>query len=232
MLGSWDPFAGDHARVMGEMVEHAHAWGLAAVAIMIDPAPYIFIHGTRGWPVYDDAATRARLLRDAGIDAVGRLHFTAGDLNGTAEQVFDEVCAHVELAEFWLGSQQTVGPGGAGSHVAVQVQARRRGMGLRVLPPDGARQMGVRVRSLLAEGSVAAAAELVGRVPALTRPAGDTVRLGWAPGRYRVTGGGAALHEVVIAADDCGDCAFRWPSPEFTVLHFVAGPGDAAGRAA
>jgi hypothetical protein len=247
ILGTWDPFLEVHERLLRGLCSYAREQRLASVGIMLDPPPPVFVHGAAKWPVYSDAATRVKLLRESGLDAVAHIAFSAADLERTAADFFDLVCARVPIAEFWLRAQQTIGSGPAGNALAILVQCKRRTIRLRRLPPSDAGAESALVRQHLLTGELREAARIVGRPPTVTRPCAGAVRLAWPGGRYQALasrepngrsgpGGGRASMpiEVTLVARENGLSTLAWPDPAIEALAFVAGPSESVseGRAA
>lgn len=232
MLATWDPFLPAHEGQLGDLRAHAEARGLAALALLLDPAPALLLNGPANWPVHSDVPARVARLRACGV-AVGVLDFDPQDLGAGAEDLFDVVFAQAPLKEFWLKFGQTVGSGPRGNTRAVRLQGVRRRMGVRVLPADAVPEASARVRRHLAAGAPAAAAAITGRRAAFTAPPSGRLRLAWAPGEYAVVAFAAAFGaasgtaaRVALCASDDGLCDVAWPAGTDR-LEFVRGPGDA-----
>lgn len=231
VVGVWDPVFPAHRRLFEELRDEAHERSLAALAILLDPAPPALLHGPRRFPVYDEVAERIAMLRACGVDGVLRVRFRKADVFAGAADLLAVVEPHARLAELWLGAQQTLGRLDAGSYDTAERLTRERGVTLRRLPFGRVRPGSV--VDLLAAGRLGEAATLVGRPPVRHRPRAERLRLEWCPGRYRVValgrnddGAAGSPFEVDVAKAARGLPLLAWPDRAIERLAFVAGPGD------
>jgi FAD synthetase len=232
VVGTWEPFLSEHARLLGQLSTEARDQGLSPVAIMLDPPPALFLHGARAWPLYDDTATRLELIRNCRLDGVLVVRFARRDVDAGAEEFFDAVCAHLRLRELWLGRHQSFGRGPKGNQAAIARIAERRGFSVRMLDPLPMAAP-PQVRALLSSGRLTEAIRVVGRAPSRRRPRGDCVQLDWAQGPYAAVpgtagGGTSSAITVEINAEARGRHVLRWPERDIVSLAFVEGPADAA----
>ncbi|MEP6994834.1 MAG: hypothetical protein ABI968_09960, partial [Acidobacteriota bacterium] len=219
MLGLWDPFTQSHEALIRQMCSHARSEGLSAVAVLLDPAPAVYV-SARPWPTFSDHQTRLSLLQSIGLDAVACVTFSREDLESGAEDFFDLVCAHIDLKEFWIKPAQALGSGSRGGPWAVLAQTRKRGITLRRLPPEPDGDAGAAGRSHLVKGEFRRARCCVGRPPTLHRPPGDDVSLPWPSGWYQAVPvefpDGSAVSSsfgIELPPNPGGTATLRWPSP-------------------
>jgi FAD synthase len=236
VVGVWDPFKPSHQTLLTQLRDASHTADRSSLAVLIDPAPgsisrVMRSYGTNGWPVYDSVPVRVRLILGLGVDAVLCVRFRRQDFAATAADFLDVVRAHVQLREFWLGANQFLGPGPAGSPAAVAEYARLHDFFLRVLPraPISAYDE----RLFLADGRLEKAIDQVGRPPTMTRPRSSKLRLAWRAGPYRARSldrPGAPAEgpdldlELIPHLNAPG--TLIWPDRKIRFLAFVSGPAD------
>lgn len=240
VVGTWEPFLPVHERLARRLRRRADEADMSASVIVLDPPPKQTLEGLASWPTFYGRDERVRRLAGTGLDAVIAVSLDERDLKGRAADLFEVLGDEVELGEFWLKNGQTLGRGEKGSHLAIEIYLKAKGIGFRPLPPNPeAHAVSMKARERLKEGAVAAAAELVGRPPARRRPEDGSVPLGWPEGRYLArpgrNGNGAALGadeivevevEVRSTGRDGDATLAEWPDTDAAVLSFVRGPGD------
>jgi FAD synthase len=234
VIGTWDPLLPQHLALFDTLRWSARRQELAAVAVVLDPSPALFLNGEANWPVYNDLLTRVWLMLDAGLDAVAHIGFEEADLDGEAEQFIDVVFPHIHLKQVWLGSAQSLGRGPKGNRKAVETILSRRGIELRVLDATADAAGSAEVRSLLGAGCIEAAIRLAGRPPFRSRTSAGLYGMAVRPGVYRVQGFEtpnrklkAAPHEITMLHDSTGLSMFKWPKNcDCEYLAFAKGPGD------
>lgn len=235
IVGVWDPFASGYRALLSRLVAEAHARHLAAVTVLLDPAPVQFLATMNTWPIFEPAAVRIERMRQLGVDGTVVVHFTRSHLTTSPALFMESIRAHIPIAELWLGVNQVFGRGESGSQEAIFRVGRSQGFGVRLL--DGAtdpKGMSFGLRARLASGCVAAARELVGHVPVHARPTGAPLRLAWAPGCYQGQPL-SALEEpldtmrvvpVMLEEEEDGCSTLVWPDPRMAYLAMLKGPND------
>lgn len=234
MVGVWDPLGVEHQALLSEMVVYARSRGLAAVTVLLDPAPPQFLLN-EPWPIFEPASIRIERMRQLGIDGTVVVAFTAQHLATSAALFLASVSQHVTIAELWLGARQVFGRRGPGSLEAILAVAQTSGFDVRQLERETElKRKGLQVRLRLASGCVAATRELVGYAPVFARGDGVLSLIAWAPGLYqvRLLDGldspceGRPVHRLLLTPATRGYCQFKWPAPQAPYLEFVGGPYD------
>ncbi len=239
-VGSWDPILPEHMQLVNRMVEDAETKGLASLLVILDPAPAAFLmkENPEEWVVYNEPEVRIHNLLNEGLDAVLWIHFRKEYLAYGSAEMFETICNHVNLAEFWFGAKQTFGRGPGGAQPITIRLARERGVRLYRLAELGLLERGGHIRKYLADGSPAVATLHAQYPPIRQRPSCRKLYLPWTPGHYHVL----PLYDLseintVSSKTDVGiditlypDTStlshIEWPDPEIQYLMFVAGPQD------
>jgi FAD synthetase len=233
IVGVYDPFLPQHQELILELVSSAHKRALAAVAIVLDPAPPLLLYGASEWPVYEDFQVRLRRMRRCGLDSVVRVRLSRKDLDAGAADLLEVVYSHFCIKELWLGERQSLGVGPAGSNSTISALADQHKIRLRRLPTLQRSAKRIDVRQLLTSGHVAEARSAVGHPPVRSRPSSGRLRLAWATGLYRaipldrpegVTT--STPLKVFVNAESTGLPSIDWPDREIRYLAFMSGPGD------
>jgi FAD synthase len=237
VVGTWDPLLPDHLELFARLSHAAHRTARDFVTVMLDPAPPLLRWGATAWAVYDGASIREHLIRQSGSNAVLRIRFAKGDLDGNAAQFLNFVGSHLQFTELYLGDGQVLGNGPDGMESAIAPYLKKHGVLLRRLPPSGLTPTISNVRALLALGRVRRAREIVGRPPTWARPPAGVLRLEWRPGTYRAVpvtqpNGEPRADPIAIelTAQARGLPRMNWPQRQSRYLAFIAGPADAPGE--
>ena len=231
-IGVWDPISAVQRDLFRRLSVHAKEHGLDSVAIAIDPHPAAYRSGEPVYPVYTDLGARIRLILACGIDGVACVRFRRRDVHRGVTDLIAAVWPIIEIAELWLGANQTLGRLEAGDAAAVDAVAKQRG--IKVTRLEDQPRPNQEVRQLLRAGRIRAATRIVGHPPFRTRPRIGMLKFGWAPGRYRTTAAsdpGAGLlagapMTLELTGEDGHSARLAWPDPTVEYLAFVSGPGD------
>jgi riboflavin kinase/FMN adenylyltransferase len=166
VIGNFDGVHLGHQHVIREARAEADAEGLPVVAVTFDPHPMAVLRPEHAPTALTDLETRARLLTDAGVDEVLALPFdrdvAAWSPHDFARRVLhDALHAAVVVvgANFRYGARAS---GDVGSLVSSGEQLGFRAIGVAL---DGGPQVwsSTYVRTCLAAGDVAGAAQALGR---------------------------------------------------------------------
>jgi hypothetical protein len=165
------------------------------------------------------------------------LHFTERDLEAGAAEFFATLESFAPIQELWLGAHQSLGRGPSGSNNAIVALAEERGVYVHRLPIVRYTPAPYDIRQGLAAGMLDDVVREMGRPPVRRRPRSGTLRLAWAPGRYRAIPLDRPTDEPIGPAIDVDvvpvTTGFRmprllWPDSRIRYLAFVSGPGDAS----
>jgi riboflavin kinase/FMN adenylyltransferase len=186
-VGNYDGIHLGQRAVLGRVVERARASGLIATVVTFDPHPLAVLQPESAPPRITTAAQRERLLEDVGIELVLVIGFTP-EFARTPARDFVRQFLHEKLRarEVYVGANFTFGHRREGD--VSLLRELGDSYGFRTFAVDevrleGERVSSTRIRRLIGEGEVAAAARLLGRPYALTGVVarGDRMgqRLGW-----------------------------------------------------
>ncbi|MFD6951534.1 bifunctional riboflavin kinase/FMN adenylyltransferase [Nocardiopsis sp. TSRI0078] len=164
-VGVFDGVHRGHQAILETAVGHGRELGLPVVVVTFDPHPEAVLRGTTP-PVLTPLERRLALLGDHGAEAVCVLSFSKDLSSLTPEEFVQRV-----LVDRLHASAVVVGEDFRFGHRAAGDVAALAGLGAEygftadgvALVADGDTITSTRVRGLLAEGSVAEAAELLGR---------------------------------------------------------------------
>jgi hypothetical protein len=175
------------------------------------------------------------MLRALGFDAVLRLDFTQEDLRATPDDFFAMLVSCAPIAEFWMGALQSLGVGTNITPGLVEGIAERHGVRLTRLPDVPVHTHRKQIWSLLATGRLREVIDLIGAPPVWPRPASNTLRMSWPPGRYTAAALETPLddatgqtHEIFLIADGRQQTVCEWPDEAAGYLAFLSGPADEA----
>ena len=163
VIGNFDGLHLGHRHVIAEGRAAADERGLTLVAITFDPHPLVVLRPEIAPEALTTVDQRCALLAEAGVDAVLVLSFTRELAAWTPHEFIDRVLVsglHSEVIV--VGENFRFGAKAAGD---VETLRAHGGFDVRGLALDGGEQAwsSTYVRTRLAEGDVAAAAEALGR---------------------------------------------------------------------
>ena len=234
LIGTWDPLVPDYRALLQTLIGHARRHDQAAVAILLDPAPQIFLKGATNWPVYMGPEARLHWLLAEGLDGVLRVDFKEEDLRYGSYDILDLVRAHVHVAEIWMRPDQTLGRDAKGSQIAVAMYAKKHELVWRRVPTPSPKQYVSTVQKHLQNGELVRAQSMVGLPAIWSRPASNQLRFAWKAGTYQAIPlerldaiGRDAPIELELRADADGLVSTVWPAGTEHIA-FVSGPADQA----
>jgi riboflavin kinase/FMN adenylyltransferase len=165
-IGNFDGVHVGHRALIRRARELAAAHDAKAVALTFDPHPSAVVGG--GAPRrLASLERRIELLAEAGLDAVVIESFTR-ELAGRAPAAFidDVVLFALRARAIVVGYDFTYGHGRAGTTAALQAHGARAGVEVAIVPAvevGGEVSSSTKIRTLLAEGTLAEANRLLGR---------------------------------------------------------------------
>lgn len=165
-VGAFDGVHRGHQQLFRELIAHAQAQGMLSAAVTFYPHPrYVLRPEAR--PVYlSTDAERTQVLQALGLDILVLIAFTRELAATSAQDFLRMLVERLRMRELWAGPGFALGRGREGQIPALQGLGDEMGYSVHVVPPvydNGEPISSTRIRSLLSEGQVARAAELLGR---------------------------------------------------------------------
>lgn len=171
-IGSFDGVHRGHQRILAQVVAQARRRRGTAVAMTFDPHPAKFLTPDTAPPLLTTSEQKLALLEAAGMEVVLVLPFTRELSRLSPRQFVEEiVCRRLATEVLCVGANFRFGHRQAGDVAGLRRLAREFDFALQVIPPvvvRGQTASSSLIRRLLAEGRVAPAARLLGRLFALT----------------------------------------------------------------
>ncbi|MBC2933414.1 bifunctional riboflavin kinase/FAD synthetase [Nocardioides sp. zg-1228] len=166
-IGNFDGVHLGHARVLLEARTTAERLGIdTVVAVTFDPHPMAVLRPDHAPPTLTSIETRARLLRDAGVDAILVVPFDRDIASWSPQEFIDRILVDtLHAGAVVVGSNFRFGAKAAGEVATLVEAGAGRGFETVGVPLDGGPQVwsSTYVRQCLATGDVAGAAEALGR---------------------------------------------------------------------
>ena len=165
-LGNFDGVHRGHRAVLSTVVERARTEGAQAVAVTFEPHPVAVLHPERAPQIITSPEQRLDLLASTGLDAVLVMEFTHELALWTPERFVVEVFVQALGASLVVVGEDTrFGVRNSGNVDTLRQLGVEHGFTVLALADigDGGRWSSSRVRALLTQGHVAAAAEILGR---------------------------------------------------------------------
>jgi riboflavin kinase / FMN adenylyltransferase len=166
VIGNFDGVHLGHQHVVREARAAADAEGLPVVAVTFDPHPMAVLRPDHAPIAITDIETRAELLAAAGVDDVLALPFDREMAAWTPEEFAERVLGDaLHAAVVVVGANFRYGSKAAGDVATLTTSGERLGFRAVDVPLDGGPQVwsSTYVRTCLAAGDVAGAAEALGR---------------------------------------------------------------------
>ena len=166
-IGNFDGVHLGHAHVLREARTSAERLGIdTVVAVTFDPHPMAVLRPEHAPPTLTSIHTRARLLEDAGVDAILVIGFNREIASWSPQEFIDRVLVDTLHARaVVVGSNFRFGAKAAGEVATLVDAGAARDFETVGVPLDGGPQVwsSTYVRQCLATGDVAGAAEALGR---------------------------------------------------------------------
>ncbi|MHB8620343.1 MAG: riboflavin biosynthesis protein RibF [Chloroflexota bacterium] len=171
-IGAFDGVHLGHQFLFRELRESAARLDAATLAITFDPDPADVVSSrpTRHLSTLDE---RIELIGRQGLDEMCVVHFDHQVAALTAEQFMDVMLRRVCLVQLLVGYDFAMGHDRQGTKGVLAGYAERHGFGLftsEAFMVGGTPVSSSRIRRLLEDGAVEAAAELLGRAPSIRGP--------------------------------------------------------------
>jgi riboflavin kinase/FMN adenylyltransferase len=166
VIGNFDGVHLGHQHVVREARAAADAEGLRVVAVTFDPHPMSVLRPEHAPTTLTDIESRARLLEDAGVDDVLALPFDRTVAAWSPEQFAERVLTGaLRAAVVVVGANFRYGTKASGDVATLTASGQRLGFRAVGVALDGGPQVwsSTYVRTCLAAGDVAGAAQALGR---------------------------------------------------------------------
>jgi riboflavin kinase/FMN adenylyltransferase len=166
VIGNFDGVHRGHQQVVRVARETADAEGLRVVAVTFDPHPMAVLRPEHAPSTITDIATRAELLHRAGVDDVLALPFDREVASWTPQEFAQRVLSGaLHAAVVVVGANFRYGARASGDVATLSASGAELGFRAVGVPLDGGPQVwsSTYVRTCLATGDVAGAAEALGR---------------------------------------------------------------------
>jgi len=166
VIGNFDGVHLGHRRVIARAREIADARGLQVVAVTFDPHPMAVLRPDHAPITLTSIGERAALLQDAGADSVLALPFTTEVAAWSPEEFVDRILVDLlHAAAVVVGANFRFGHRAAGDVALLTAAGLDRDFTTEGIPLDGGPMVwsSTYVRTCLAAGDVAGAAEALGR---------------------------------------------------------------------
>ena len=164
-IGVFDGVHLGHRHLVRQVVRRAQELRCLSGIITLHPHPQAVLAGNG--PLYLlTLAERLALLRGLGLDVVTTLPFTLDLARLSALEFMSLICQHLRLRELWVGWDFTLGHRREGSVARLTEIGQGMGYRVHVVPPlvlNGQTVSSTRIRNLVRQGQVEAAARLLGR---------------------------------------------------------------------
>ncbi len=170
VIGNFDGVHLGHRHVLRRAREVADERGLTLVAVTFDPHPMAVLRPEHAPTSLTSLETRAELLADCGADDVLVLPFDRGVAAWTPEEFVERVLVNtLHAAAVVVGANFRFGNRAAGDVTTLRETGARHGFEAEGIALDGGPQVwsSTYVRTCLATGDVAGAAEALGRAYAV-----------------------------------------------------------------
>jgi riboflavin kinase/FMN adenylyltransferase len=166
-IGNFDGVHRGHLFILSDVADAARARDLTSLLITFDPHPLEVVAPERRPQLLQTRGQKLECLEAAGLDAVLILAFNHELAAMTGEQFFEAVLdSRVDLAEVRIGENFRFGHDRAGGVESLSTIGARYGFEVGSVSPveiDGGIVSSSRIRQLLRDGQVEAAAGMLGR---------------------------------------------------------------------
>ncbi len=166
VIGNFDGVHLGHQRVIARARGIADDEGLTLVAVTFDPHPMAVLRPEHAPQILTTIETRAELLGSAGVDDVFALPFDRQIAGWSPEEFVDQILVNtLQAAAVVVGANFRFGHRASGDVATLREAGERHGFRAEGIPLDGGPQVwsSTYVRTCLATGDVAGAAEALGR---------------------------------------------------------------------
>ena len=160
-IGTFDGVHRGHQAILNQLVSNAHALGCPAAVLTFHPRPATVLQGLSGPFYLSTPQERAEQMGKLGVDTVFTLPFTHETAATSAEDFMRWLKERLDLRALLVGEDFALGRGREGNISRLKALGEKLGYGLQTISHihnAGQPISSTRIRSLLADGDVTAAA--------------------------------------------------------------------------
>jgi riboflavin kinase / FMN adenylyltransferase len=165
-IGSFDGVHRGHQHLVSQLLARARATGRLGAALTFDPHPRTVLRPDWKTRYLTTLDQKRDLLAELGLDLLVILKFTRDLAALSAESFARLLYDRLNMRELLIGPDFRMGRDRQGTNERLAIAAGQIGFGLQVVEPllhEGQPISSTRIRTLLGEGRVADAAQLLGR---------------------------------------------------------------------
>lgn len=180
-IGVFDGVHRGHQDLIGRMRRGASRRGVRTACVTFDPDPELVVRPARAPLALSSVDERTHWLRELGVDHVEVIHFTQEVAHLSPEAFIGRLLERFQAESVWVGSEFAFGHQRAGDVETLCEIGRRYAFKVESVDPlthDGHRISSSWIRTILAEGNVTLARELLGRPYSLTGTVGEGMQRG------------------------------------------------------
>lgn len=169
-VGSFDGVHRGHAQLIQTVRAHARAQNAASVLVTLNPHPKLVLRPDSNLRLLNTLDERLELLAQQGLDYVVVFPFSLEQSKLRAREFVELLHNHLNLIELVCGPNFAVGYKREGTIPVLENLGAEMGFAVTVVEPHQIQDgiiSSTRVRDLVANGEVSAAAKLLGRYPIL-----------------------------------------------------------------
>lgn len=169
-IGKFDGIHLAHQHLIATINQRAAAQGAVSAMVTFDPHPEAILNPQGAPPLLTPLPEKIALLEQAGLGALLLLTFNEQLMRTRAADFLDALAGALRPRELWVGEDFALGYRREGDVSFIRQWAHARTIEVFSIPTvevGGERVSGSRIRGLLGEGQVEAAARLLGRPPSV-----------------------------------------------------------------
>ncbi len=178
-VGAFDGVHRGHQALIRAVVERAKATDRLAAVLTFHPHPVAVLAPDRAPRALTTPGEKIALLDDLGVHLTVLMPFTREVAATPAREFVATIARHLRLRELWVGVDFALGRDREGDVPALRELGREFTFGVQVFAPVLAHNEIVSsslIRSLLKDGAVGQAAELLGRYPSVSGQVVESTR--------------------------------------------------------
>ncbi|HZQ10325.1 MAG TPA: bifunctional riboflavin kinase/FAD synthetase [Anaerolineae bacterium] len=169
-IGSFDGVHRGHAHLIQTVVDHAREKNAKSVVVTLNPHPRLVLRPDVPLQLISTLDERLDLLSHQPLDYVVVFPFSLEQSKLRAREFVQLMCEHLNMMELVCGPNFALGYKREGTIPVLQELGNELGFTITVIEPQQFEQgiiSSTRIRDLVANGQVSAAAQLLGRYPML-----------------------------------------------------------------